>query len=160
MIGSHVVCLVVCPAARAGLGISVSTHAGRLEESSVLIKGESSCEVTREQHAILFETQHFIPKASACSAAAGLGNVDLLVVLCMSVGTEQVVHDFLKKLPAHPRARSEVRRYTCSALSLPVSGMDILFGAAAAAAAIEGLRHNICVVSWHWSSLGLGCLQT
>ena len=53
----------------------------------------------------------------------------------MSVGTEQVVNKFLKQVPAHPRARSEVRRYTCSAHSLPVAGVDILLGAAAAAAA-------------------------
>ena len=35
---------------------------------------------------------------SPCSEATVLENVDILAVLCMSVGTEQVVHEFLKFL--------------------------------------------------------------
>ena len=91
--GSVIVSYVVCSLVRssckaASLGISVSIAAGRLGQSSALIEGESSCEVTRELHAIFFQTQ------SPGSAGAGFGHVVLLVVLCMSVQTEQVFHEF------------------------------------------------------------------
>ena len=57
------------------------------------------------------------------------------------------------------------RRTHMSFILLLVAGMGIAFGAAAAAAATEGLITtfvwclHICVVSWCLSSLRLACLQ-
>ena len=83
----------VCSSCKAaGLGISVSTDVGRLGESSVRCHARTAC------GSVL--TQHSIPKACPCSAAAGFGKVDLLVVFCMLVWTEP-----------------EVQRYTFSAHS-------------------------------------------